>query len=317
MLHSVAMKHEIVFNASPEVSQHIKEWLNWLKLVKGFSVHTYDAYARDISIFFDFLNDYLGQNPQINDLKDIDATAFRAFLSRRSASHITKSSTAREMSALRSFFQYLNRHKIIDNTSFSMISSPRQEKLLPKSLNTDEALDVITASSDNKIDWIGARDTAVITLLYGSGMRISEALSLNIGDINHNDFVIIKGKGNKERVVPILPIIKQRIEEYLNLCPFRLKEGEPLFVGARGERLLARIVQRRLAKLREELNLPDSLTPHALRHTFATQLLAQGVNLRAIQELLGHSSLSTTQRYTEVEIEHLKKEYAKAELLKK
>lgn len=309
------MKHEIIFKTSPEVSQHIKEWLNWLKLVKGFSVHTYDAYARDISIFFDFLNDYLGQNPQINDLKDIDATAFRAFLSRRSASHITKSSTAREMSALRSFFHYLNRHKIIDNTSLSIVSSPRKEKILPKSLNTEEAFDVIKAAADNKIDWIGARDSAIITLLYGSGMRISEALSLNIGDINHNDFIIIKGKGNKERVIPILPSVKENIQKYLDLCPFNLHEGEPLFVGARGERLLARIVQRRLAKLREELNLPDSLTPHALRHTFATQLLAQGMNLRAIQELLGHSSLSTTQRYTEVEIEHLKKEYAKAELL--
>lgn len=311
------MKQDITFNTHPEITPHINSWLNWLKLVKCFSIHTYDAYARDVSIFFSFLADYLGHTPAISDLQAVDAAAFRAFLSRRSAHHITKSSTAREMSALRNFFHYLNRNKIIENTSISIISSPRQEKLLPKSLNTDEAFDVINAAGDNKIDWIGARDVAVITLLYGSGMRISEALSLNIGDINCNDFIIIKGKGNKERVVPILPVVKKRVEEYLNLCPFRLKDGEPLFVGARGERLLARIVQRKLAKLREKLNLPDSLTPHALRHTFATQLLSDGVNLRAIQELLGHSSLSTTQRYTEVEIDHLKKEYAKADLLKK
>lgn len=311
------MKHKIKFEATHEITSHINSWLNWLKLVKCFSFHTYDAYARDLSIFFSFFTDYLGHTPAMSDLQAIDVSVFRAFLSRRNAHHITKSSTAREMSALRSFFNYLNRNKIIENTSISIISSPRKEKLLPKSLNSDEALDVIKAVGENKVDWIGARDVAVITLLYGSGMRISEALSLNIGDINHNDFIIIKGKGNKERVVPILPIIKQRVEEYLDLCPFRLKDGEPLFVGARGERLLARIIQRKLAKLRETLNLPDSLTPHALRHTFATQLLAEGVNLRAIQELLGHSSLSTTQRYTEVEIEHLKKEYAKADLLKK
>ena len=311
------MRNEIKFNVAADIEKHINSWLSWLKLIKCFSPHTCDAYARDLAIFFAFFEDYLGHLPQLTDLQAIDATTFRAFLSRRSANHITKSSTAREMSALRSFFHYLNHNHIIENTSLSIISSPRQEKLLPKSLNTDEAFDVIKAASDNKVDWIGARDMAVITLLYGSGMRISEALSLNVGDIDHNDFVIIKGKGNKERVVPILPIIKQRIEEYLNLCPFRLKDGEPLFVGARGERLLARIIQRKLANLREKLNLPDSLTPHALRHTFATQLLSEGVNLRAIQELLGHASLATTQRYTEVAIEHLKKEYDKAELLKK
>lgn len=317
MLQLMIMKNEIKFNVGTDVINHINTWLDWLKLVKRFSIHTYDAYARDLSIFFDFFSDYLGHPVKLSDLNNIEASAFRAFLSRRHASHITKSSTAREMSALRSFFHYLNRNHIIDNTTLSIISSPRQEKLLPKSLNSDEALDIIKAAGNNKTDWIGARDTAIISLLYGSGMRISEALSLNIGDINHNDFITIKGKGNKERIVPILPIIKQKIEAYLDLCPFNLKNGEPLFVGARGERLLARIVQRCLAKLREDLNLPDSLTPHALRHTFATQLLSQGMNLREIQELLGHASLSTTQRYTEVEIEHLKKEYDKAELLEK
>lgn len=311
------MNNQITFSTSPEVNDKISQWLNWLQSVKGYSIHTYDAYARDLAIFFNFFYDYLGNLPELSDLQNIDAATFRAFLSRRSAEHITKSSTSRELSALRSFFHYLNHRKIITNTALSVISSPRKEKLLPKALNTDEADDIISAAADNKIDWIGARDSAIITLLYGSGLRISEALSLNIGNIGDNNFIIIKGKGNKERIVPVLPIVKQRINDYLTLCPFNLKTGEPLFVGARGDRLLPRIVQRRLAQLREELNLPDTLTPHALRHTFATQLLAQGVNLRAIQELLGHSSLSTTQRYTEVEIAHLKEEYAKAQLLKK
>ena len=146
-------------------------------------------------------------------------------------------------------------------------------------------------------------------------MRISEALALNVGDINHNDFLKIHGKGNKERIVPILPIVKDKIDAYTNACPYNFKHGEALFLGARGERLSPRIVQRTLEKIRRSLGLPDNLTPHALRHSFATHLLAEGINLRSIQELLGHASLSTTQRYTNVEIEHLKKEYQKAELL--
>ena len=146
-------------------------------------------------------------------------------------------------------------------------------------------------------------------------MRISEALALNVGDINHNDFLKIHGKGNKERIVPILPIVKDKIDAYTNACPYNFKHGEALFLGARGERLSPRIVQRTLEKIRHSLGLPDNLTPHALRHSFATHLLAEGINLRSIQELLGHASLSTTQRYTDVEIEHLKKEYKKAKLL--
>ena len=148
-------------------------------------------------------------------------------------------------------------------------------------------------------------------------MRISEALSINRGDINHNDFLRIKGKGNKERLVPILPVVIEKINAYLSACPYDIKNGEPLFLGARGERLSPRIVQRTLEKIRAYLGLPDTLTPHALRHSFATHLLAEGTNLRAIQELLGHASLSTTQRYTDVQIETLQKEYHNAHPLEK
>ena len=159
------------------------------------------------------------------------------------------------------------------------------------------------------------RDAAILTILYGCGLRISEALSLNVDDINHNDFLKIKGKGNKERFVPLLPIVKEKINAYLSACPWNPKQGDALFLGARGERLSPRIIQRTLEKVRLSLSLPDTLTPHALRHSFATHLLAEGTNLRSIQELLGHASLSTTQRYTHVEIEHLKHEYQKAHLL--
>jgi integrase/recombinase XerC len=198
-----------------------------------------------------------------------------------------------------------------------VISSPKQDKTLPKALNTKDTTDILENIIHNKIDWLGLRDYAILTLLYGAGLRISEAINLNINDFNEKDYIIIKGKGNKERIVPVLPIIKDRINKYIEACPYNFKNGEALFVGKRGERISPRIIQRRLAQLREELKLPDIITPHALRHSFATHLLSQGVNLRSIQELLGHSSLSTTQRYTKIDEHHLRQEYDKAQLLEK
>lgn len=310
------MENEINFAADSEVVKLIDDWLFTLKKVKGYSLHTCDSYLLDLKIFFCFWADMLGYMPKLDDLQNIDAYTFRAFLSKRRQKHISKSSAAREMSALRSFFKYLLKKKIIDNTAISLISSPKKDKVLPKALNEKEAFDVLNATVEDESDWQQLRDLAVFTLLYGSGLRISEALNLNEGDINTNNFIVIRGKGNKERVVPILDITKARISDYKKVCPYNIKQGEALFLGSRGERLLARAVQRRLVKLREDLKLPDTLTPHALRHSFATQLLQKGVDLRSIQELLGHESLSTTQRYTEVEISHLQHEYEKAELLK-
>lgn len=311
------MENEINFAADSEVVKLIDDWLFTLKKVKGYSLHTCDSYLLDLKIFFCFWADMLGYMPKLDDLQNIDAYTFRAFLSKRRQKHISKSSAAREMSALRSFFKYLLKKKIIDNTAISLISSPKKDKVLPKALNEKEAFDVLNATVNDENDWQQLRDLAVFTLLYGSGLRISEALNLNDGDINDNNFIVIRGKGNKERIVPILDIARTRIDEYKKACPYNIKQGDALFLGSRGERLLARIVQRNLVKLREKLHLPDTLTPHALRHSFATQLLANGVDLRSIQELLGHESLSTTQRYTEVEISHLQHEYQKAELLKK
>ena len=168
------------------------------------------------------------------------------------------------------------------------------------------------AAANSKKAWQGLRDAAIFSILYGSGLRISEALALNIGDINHNDFLKIKGKGNKERIVPLLSVVKESINAYLAACPYKLTDNDALFVGARGDRLSPRIVQRSLEEIRKQLGLPDTLTPHALRHSFATHLLAEGTDLRSIQELLGHASLTTTQRYTDVQIDTLQKEYAKA-----
>ena len=310
------MKEEIRYKADSEVLGLINDWRSWLINERGYSSHTLDAYLRDLSAFFKFWSEYSEQLPDLKALKEIDVRTFRAFLSRRRQQNLSKSTLARELSTLKSFFKWLNRNHIIDNTSISILSSPKQDKILPKALDVDQTLNLLDMAADfAKEEWQGLRDVAIFTILYGCGLRISEALSLNLGDINQNDFLKIRGKGNKERIVPLLPIVKEKIAAYLEACPYKQNIGDALFLGARGERISPRIVQRTLAKIRNYANLPDSLTPHALRHSFATHLLAEGTNLRSIQELLGHASLSTTQRYTNVEIEHLKKEYQKAHLL--
>ncbi len=310
------MKQEIKYSCAASVLALINDWQLWLAKERGYSAHTVESYARDLSFFFCFWQEYLGYLPDISALQSIDVRTFRAFLSRQNQRHLSKSSLARELSSLKSFFHWLNRNHLIDNTAITIISSPKKDKILPKALDVDQTLNLLDAAADFAKDkWQGLRDVAILTILYGCGLRISEALSLNIGDINHNDFLKIRGKGNKERLVPILPIVKDKIAAYLKACPYNQQPGDALFLGARGERISPRIVQRTLEKIRSYLGLPDTLTPHALRHSFATHLLAQGTDLRSIQELLGHASLSTTQRYTNVEIEHLKEEYNKAHLL--
>ena len=310
------MKQEITFKACNEIIDHIHDWQSWIKLERMYSDHTLDGYSRDLSIFFEFWADYLGYTPTLSDLEQIDIRTFRAFLSRQNRKHLSKTSMAREVSTLKNFFKWLNRNHIIENTEITILSTPKKDKILPKSLDVDQTLNLLEVAADYaKEPWQGLRDVAILTIIYGCGLRISEALAINVGDINHNDFLKIHGKGDKERYVPVLPIIKTKIDAYLTACPYNQSKGEPLFLGARGERISPRIVQRTLEKARNILNLPDNITPHALRHSFATHLLAKGTNLRYIQELLGHKSLSTTQRYTNVEISHLKKEYEKANLL--
>lgn len=310
------MKSEIKYNASREIKQLIAQWQSWLLNERRYSPHTLDAYSRDLSDFFDFAAEHLGKVPETADLAKLEVRDFRAYLSQRAARHIDKSSLARELSTLKNFFKWLARYDILRNPALSVIRTPRRAKVLPKALEVNDTFNVIDEAQNLASNsWQGLRDTAIFTLLYGCGLRISEALSLNVGDIGNNDFLRIKGKGNKERIVPLLPVVVENINKYLAECPYQPKQGEPLFLGARGDRLVPRIIQRQMQKIRAYLGLPDNLTPHALRHSFATHLLAEGTDLRSIQELLGHASLTTTQRYTDVQIETLKKEYDKAGLL--
>lgn len=309
-----AMKQAIKYNADEELSAIISRWLKYLFAEKMYSTHTLDAYARDLSIFTNFFE----KIQSLKDIEDKSVRDFRRFLSHRMQKKISKSSLSREVSTIKNFYSWLDRNDIIKNSAVSVISSPKKEKYVPKAFDVDDTKNVLNAAiKAASSPWQGLRDKAILTLLYGCGLRISEALSLNIGDIDNVDSIKIKGKGNKERIVPLLPIVVESILQYLKECPYHLKEGEALFVGARGERLSPRIVQRQIEKIRGRLGLSDNLTPHALRHSFATHLLSAGTDLRAIQELLGHSSLATTERYTDVEISTMKKEYEKSHILKK
>lgn len=310
-------KSKTTYKADERLAAVFADWLQWLRNERRYSEHTANAYRRDVAIFFHFFS--VEQEKRILDVEFLQALPlrqFRNYLAWQLRDGIEKTSIARGMSSVRNFFDWLAEHKEIINQSVKSVSSPRLPKSLPKAVDLEDILrliDEIGANSQQE-EWIKKRDKAVLTLLYGCGLRISEALSLNVEDLVNSDFLRIKGKGNKDRIVPLLPAVLDTIRHYAALCPYNIDKG-PLFLGVRGERLLPRIVQRLLEKMRLKLNLPDTVTPHALRHSFATHLLAAGTDLRSIQELLGHSTLITTQRYTKVEIETLKKEYAKAKLL--
>ena len=311
------MKQEITFNADAELTELIHRWQDWLLKERGYSEHTLSAYSRDLAIFLRII----GKDEILSatDLEALEVHDFRRFLSDRAAHYINKSSMGRELSSVKNFFKWLDVNNVLKNPAVSVINAPRKPKVLPKALDADDAFNLLDESvAMASCAWQGLRDKAILILLYGCGLRISEALALNVGDISaESEFLRIKGKGNKERIVPLLPIIWQNIEAYLTNSPYSNNVGEPLFVGARGERLSPRIVQRQVQKLRGRLGLADTLTPHALRHSFATQLLQEGVDLRSIQELLGHSSLITTQRYTDVQTQTLEREYHKAHPLEK
>ena len=295
-----------------QLQELICRWQDWLLNIKRYSEHTTASYTRDLFEFIKIFSEQKKTLLTITDFAQADIRTFRFFLTKRTQQHLEKSSIARELSALKNFFKWLNKNNYIQNTALSAISSPKQPKILPRALDVEDTFNFLDeAKNFSKKPWQGLRDTAIFTLLYGCGLRISEALNLNIGDITAENYLKIKGKGNKERIVPILPIVKEQIEAYLHQCPYKMHIGDPLFLGARGERLLPRIVQRQMQKIRLSLGLPDTITPHALRHSFATHLLSQGTNLRAIQELLGHASLTTTQRYTDISIEKMTEEYHK------
>ncbi len=288
-------------------------WFVWLQTERRVAAHTQTAYAHDLLTFYTFLFDHLAAQISLAALADLSTMDFRAYLSRQHNAGMTTTSIARGFSAVRSLFRYGERNQIFKNAAISNVRTPKLPHSIPKPLSVSEtqAVQDELPSLDPRA-WVQARDLAVILLLYGCGLRISEALLLDRQDAPLGEALHIRGKGGKDRLVPTLPVVREAVDEYVDLCPHLLSAEGPLFVGIRGKRLNPRIIQGRLQEVRRLLSLPETATPHALRHSFATHLLGGGGDLRTIQELLGHASLSTTQRYTEVDTQRLLDIYNKS-----
>jgi len=295
-------------------------WRDWLKSERRLAGHTLIAYEHDVSNFLGFMTSYLGGPPTLEALEKLKPAEFRAWLAERARMGLARTSTARAFSSVRSFFRFLDKRGLARNASIGAIQTPKLPRSVPKALSEkdmDELLD--TESVLERAAWIDLRDQAVLVLLYGAGLRIGEALGLTRGAVEGllkagHDTIQITGKGNKARLVPLLPQAIEAMKAYRDACPFMaaLGPGDAFFLGARGGPLDPAIVQKRVREIRAALGLPDSVTPHALRHSFATHLLGAGGDLRTIQELLGHASLSTTQRYTDVDTERLNAVYRAA-----
>ncbi len=293
------------FAAAEDLRAAIGLWLAWLGGERRASAHTIAAYGRDLAFFLDFLTEHLGEMPGLASLGQLRPSDFRAYLAHRAA-RVERASVARGLSVVRSFIRFLERRGLASSPALLVLRAPKLPHSVPKPLSVADAAEIIDAPIAQVASvWQARRDVAVLTLLYGCGLRISEALGLKRAQAPRGEPLTITGKGQKQRMVPVLPVVREAIEDYLAACPYALAADGPLFVGARGGPLSPRLVQLRMEELRGALGLPDTATPHALRHSFATHLLGAGGDLRAIQELLGHASLSTTQRYTAVETERL------------
>jgi integrase/recombinase XerC len=301
--------HRDTSNRSPELelgadlTGSVVSWLTYLEISEHRSRETVKAYERDLRTFVAYLRSQLGHPPCLGDLARLDLKTFRGFMAARRKDGLTSRSLSRTMSALRTYMRWLDATGASDSRAIMRVRMPKLPHAVPKPLTIEKASAVIDAGLDARETWVGARDTAVLLLLYGAGLRISEALALTPRDApaRGREVIRITGKGEKERLVPILPVAQAAIDRYMSLVPFTLEPDQPLFRGTKGGPLSPRIIQLAVARMRDGLQLPATATPHALRHSFATHLLSAGADLRQIQELLGHASLSTTQVYTEVD----------------
>lgn len=304
--------------AAKDVRAELKRWLEFIAAEKRLSPKTCEAYARDVGFFLSFLTGHLGDKPKLADLSKLAPADIRSFLAFRRANGIEARTLQRSLAAARSFARFLEREGRGKSDALTAVRAPKVAKTLPRPLDAQSALalaDPATRAYEEREPWVLARDAAVLSLLYGAGLRIAEALSLKRNQIpapGTADTITVTGKGNKARMVPLIPQIARAINDYVAICPFDLPEDEPVFRGEKGGPLSPRIVQLAMERMRGALGLPDSATPHALRHSFATHLLARGGDLRSIQELLGHASLATTQIYTQVDTTHILEAYRAA-----
>ena len=295
-----------------DIGRLLALWQRDLGAVRRLAPKTLEAYSRDLGQLLNFLARHTGGLVSLKTLDELRAADFRAFMAERRTEDLSSRSLARALSSIKSFFRFLEREGALSTEALNAVRAPKQPKSLPKALTIGEAKAAITTTQElEERPWVAARDMAVLSLCYGAGLRIAEALSLTRADLE-GEALRVTGKGNKTRLVPLIAPVRQSIETYLGLCPFKLNPSMPLFRGVKGGVLSPRIIQLRVAQLRGALGLPPSATPHALRHSFATHLLGRGGDLRSIQELLGHASLSTTQIYTGVDTDRLLAAYRAA-----
>ena len=291
------------------------QWITHLREERRFAANSVAAYESDVAAFLGFLDRHLGAVPSARDLAELEPRDLRAYLAyrRQGPDALSDRSISRALAAIRSFYRHLERRHGVTNARLALVRGPKLKRSLPRPVSEGAARDLIAeATASAAGDWQGARDAALITLLYAAGLRISEALALTGADLPLPETLRVVGKGGKERVVPLLAAARQATARYGDLCPYTLDEDAPLFRAARGGAFSPRMAQALMERLRISLGLPSSATPHALRHAFATHLLANGADLRAIQDLLGHESLSTTQTYTSVEAQKILQAYRRA-----
>ncbi len=301
-------------SAASDVGDAIADWLAHLVGERGLAEATRREYGRDIGQFVGWYRGHLGRPVAMADLERLDARALRAFLAARRKQAVESRSLARSLSGLRTFFAWLDVTERCTNGALRLITAPKVPHSIPKPLTIGAARDVVDAEDGEADPWIVARDTAILLLLYGSGLRVAEALAITRADapVGDREILRVTGKGGKTRLVPVLRVTRDAIARYLNVCPFTVAMDEPIFRGAKGGVLDGRLVRLSMERLRATLDLPDTATPHALRHSFATHLLSAGGDLRQIQELLGHAGLATTQVYTEVDRDRLMSVYSAA-----
>ncbi len=298
---------------SPAARDALQGWLDAQKALKGASDNTISAYSRDVAGFLAFMSEHKGETQGLAPLAQISVGDMRSWMAFTRGHDVGSRSLARKLSAVKSFYRWLSEREGFEPTAVLSTRSPKFQRKLPRPLAEDAAREMIdTVEMQSSTPWVAARDQAVVTLLYGCGLRISEALGLTGRDLPIGDALRILGKGNKERMVPVIPAARDAVDAYLRICPYDMIADSPVFLGVRGGRLNPRIVQKVVEKTRMQLGLPSSATPHAMRHSFATHLLNAGGDLRAIQELLGHASLSTTQAYTAVDSARLWEVYQRA-----
>ena len=297
------------------MNEIVGEFIEHLTGTKNYSEHTAMAYETDIRDFLKFYERFAGGNVGLSDMSRADTICFRAYLADRQRRGLAHKSTARALSSLRGFYKYLAKHHGVKNDAIGLISSPKVPRKLSKAIDPTDVANMKTAimETEGTDPWVAARDWALVTLIFGCGLRISEALGLKNSDVRGRpDILRIVGKGNKERIVPVLPAVYDAIDKYVSVRPFGNAPTDELFRSVRGLPMSPRMAEKVVEKLRHYLQLPDYVTPHALRHTFATALLAGGADLRSLQELLGHASLSTTQLYTKVNMAEISNIYMHA-----